>query len=52
MHCFAVVAEESAGLANLDRLVKTSPRRADEHLGLVVYFADRIGRIKIGVVSL
>ena len=50
MHCFADVAEESAGLANLDRLIEAFPRRANEHLGFVVDFADRVGSIQVGVI--
>lgn len=50
VHCLPNVTEECTGLANLDRLVETFPRRANEHLGLIVDFADRVSSIQVGVI--
>ena len=49
-HYLAEVAEERAGLADLDRLVEAFARRAHEPLRIVVDAPDRVCFVEVGVV--
>ena len=49
-HGLAEVAEERAGLADLDRLVEAFARCAHEPLRIVVDAPDRVGFVEVGVV--